>query len=335
MRKLPLGIAALAVFAVAPTFGATKGVEVTHAGFTPSKMKVDYGDTVTWTNRDTTSHQVVSDRGEFPASPVLEPNKTYTYTFMKSGNFGYRDASNPKNRGTVVVRTGVSIAAAPAPAVYGSFPTLSGFVSSGASGETVVLDGMQCGSTMFARVGSVNSTAEGRWRSPVKPVVNMVYQATWRNAKSVQLTEKVEPQFSFRRVRAHRFAVSVAAGTGVRREVRRPAALPRRQAHVEDREARQAEQREAGRRADRCQLGEVRSVGSAPHPSAPALRSGSGRPVLRGHTQRCRPGLTPHQQWPRGAARRLFQNPYSGYATSERPGRSIHSRQNDLGGTAK
>jgi len=214
MRKPPLGIVGLAVFAVAPTFGATKGVEVTHAGFTPSKMTVEYGDAVTWTNRDTTSHQVVSDRGEFPASPVLEPNKTYTYTFMKSGNFGYRDAFNPKKRGTVVVRTGVSIAAAPAPAVYGSSPTLSGFVSSGATGETVVLEGMQCGSTIFARVASVSSTAEGRWRSPVKPVVNMVYQATWRNAKSVQLTEKVEPQFSFRRVRAHRFAVSVAAAQG-------------------------------------------------------------------------------------------------------------------------
>jgi plastocyanin len=214
MRKLPLGIVALAVFAVAPTFGATKGVEVTHAGFTPSKVTVDYGDTVTWTNRDTTSHQVVSDRGEFPASPVLDPNQTYTYTFMKSGSFGYRDAFNVKKRGTVVVRTGVSITAAPALAVYGSSPTLSGLVSSGASGESVTIDGMQCGSTMFARVASVSSTAEGRWRSSVKPVVNTVYQATWKNAKSAQLTQKVAPQFSFRRVRALRFAVSVAAAQG-------------------------------------------------------------------------------------------------------------------------
>ena len=133
---------------------------------------------------------------------------------MKSGSFGYRDALNTKKRGTVVVRTGVSIAGAPASAVYGSSPTVSGLVSSGASGETVVLDGMQCGSTVFARVTSVSSTAEGRWSSPVKPVVNMVYQATWRNAKSVQLTEKVEPRLSFRRVRAHRFAVSVTAAQG-------------------------------------------------------------------------------------------------------------------------
>ena len=211
MRKLPLGIVALAVFAVAPTFGATKGVEVTHAGFTPSKVTVDYGDAVTWTNRDTTSHQVVSDRGEFPASPVLDPNKTYTYTFMKSGSFGYRDAFNVKKRGTVVVRTGVSIAAAPALAAYGSSPTLSGLVSSGASGESVTIDGMQCGSTTFARVASVISTAEGRWRSPVKPVVNTVYQASWRNTKSAPLTAKVKPGLSLKRVRAHRFTASLVA----------------------------------------------------------------------------------------------------------------------------
>jgi hypothetical protein len=43
----------LGVFAVAPTFGATRGVEVTRAGFTPSKLTVDDGDNVT--NRDNTA----------------------------------------------------------------------------------------------------------------------------------------------------------------------------------------------------------------------------------------------------------------------------------------
>jgi len=214
MRKLPLGIAAVAVFAVAPTFGATKGIEVTRAGFTPNKVTVDYGDAVTWTNRDNANHQVISDRGEFPASPVLAPNQTYSFTFMRSGSYGYRDAFNTKKRGTVVVRTGVSIAAAPAPAVYGASPTVSGFVSSGASGEAVALDGMPCGTTAFGRVASVSSTTGGRWSAPVKPVVNMVYQATWRNAKSVQLAERIQPRLTFRRVRARRFAVSVAAAQG-------------------------------------------------------------------------------------------------------------------------
>ena len=213
MRKVSLGLLALAVFAVAPTFGATKGVEVTRGGFTPSKVTIDYGDTVTWTNRDNTSHQVVSDRGEFPASPVLTTNQTYTYTFMKSGSYGYRDAFDLKKRGTVVVRTGVSIASAPALAVYGSSPILSGLVSSGASGESVTVTA--CSAARRLRPGRVGQQrGRGPLDSPVKPLVNTVYQATWKNAKSVQLTQKVAPQFSFRRVRAHRFAVSVAAAQG-------------------------------------------------------------------------------------------------------------------------
>jgi plastocyanin len=214
MRRVALAVIALAVFAVAPTFGATRGIEVTRAGFTPNKTTVDYGDTVTWTNRDNANHQVVSDRGEFPASPVLAPNQTYSFTFMKSGSFVYRDAFNTKKRGTVVVRTGVSIGVAPAVAVYGSSPTLSGFVSSGATGEAVALDGMPCGTSTFGRVGSVSSSTEGRWSSAVKPVVTTVYQATWKNAKSVQLTEKIQPRLSFRRVRARRFSVSATAAQG-------------------------------------------------------------------------------------------------------------------------
>src|SRR5262245_8133930 len=214
MRKLPLAIVAVAVFAVAPTFGATKGVEVTRGGFTPNKVTVDYGDTVTWTNRDNADHQVVSDRGEFTASPVLAPNQTYSYTFLKSGSFGFRDAFNTKKRGTVVVRTGVSIAAAPPLSVYGSPTTLSGLVSSGSGGESVAVEGMQCGSTIFARVASVTSAGNGAWSSPARPPVNTVYQAIWRNAKSAQLTAKVTPKLSFRRERPRRFAVAVTAAQG-------------------------------------------------------------------------------------------------------------------------
>jgi len=214
MSKLLLTTVAVAVFAVAPTFGATKGIEVTRAGFTPNKVTVDYGDTVTWTNRDNANHQVVSDRGEFPASPVLGPNQAYSYAFLKSGSFAFRDAFNTKKRGTVIVRTGVSISARPAQPVYGSTTTLSGLVSSGSGGETVTLDAMPCGVTTFARVASMTSAANGGWRWPARPIVSTVYQATWKNAKSVQLTAKVAPKLSFKRRRLHRFAASVTAAQG-------------------------------------------------------------------------------------------------------------------------
>jgi plastocyanin len=214
MRKLTLIAVALAVLAIPSALGATKNVDITQAGFTPSKVTIEFGDTVTWTNKDIGNHQVLADQGAFPTSPVLAPNQTYSYTFSKSGNFGYRDALNTRRRGTVVVRPGVTIAAAPALVAYGKSSTISGVVSSGATGETVNVDAMTCGTTTFARVASVKSTANGAWSSPVKPAVNTVYQATWKNAKSAQLPEKVAPVLTLRRVRARRFSATLMAAQG-------------------------------------------------------------------------------------------------------------------------
>ena len=53
---------------------------------------------------------------------------------------------------------------------------------------------------------------ERRRSSPVKPALNTVYRANWRNAKSAQLTAKVMPALSLKRVRARRFSASLVAG---------------------------------------------------------------------------------------------------------------------------
>jgi plastocyanin len=212
MRKLLLCIpAAFAVLAIAPALSATKGVDITVAGFTPSRTTINYGDTVTWTNKDTGNHQVLPDQGAFPTSPVLTPNQTYSYTFTKSGTFGYRDAFNTRRRGTVVVRPGLSIASTPALVNYGGASTVSGSISSGASGETVTLDAMACGKTTFARVASVRTAANGAWSTPAKPALNTVYQATWRNNKSAQVTAKVAPAVVLKRLRAKHFSARVTA----------------------------------------------------------------------------------------------------------------------------
>jgi plastocyanin len=210
-RLLGTTFAVAVVLAVAPALSATKTVDITQAGFTPTKVTIDYGDTVTWTNKDTANHQVLADQGAFPTSPVLQPNQTYSHTFTKSGSFGYRDALNTRRRGTVTVRTGVSLSAAPPTVAYGQSVTLSGLVSSGASGETVTVDAMECGKTSFTKVGTATSTANGAWTSTTKPVVNTIYRASWKNTKSVQLSEKVGPVVSLKRVRAGRFSTSVTA----------------------------------------------------------------------------------------------------------------------------
>ena len=94
--------------------------------------------------------------------PSSRQNQTYSYTFTKSGSFGYRDALHTNRRGTVVVRSGVSITAAPALLAYGKSATLSGSISSGAVGDTVNVDAMECGKTGFTRVDVRQERGERR-----------------------------------------------------------------------------------------------------------------------------------------------------------------------------
>ncbi len=212
MRRLLVAVlAVLAVLAIAPALSATKPVDITQAGFTPSKVTVDFGDTVTWTNKDSGNHQVLADQMAFPTSPVLQANQTYSYTFTKSGSFGYRDALNTRRRGTVTVRPGISLTAAPPVVAYGNSATLSGLVSNGATGETVTVDAMDCGKTGFTRIASVTSAANGAWTTPAKPTMTTVYLAHWKNTSSAQLSEKVAPMVSLRRLRAGRFSAAVTA----------------------------------------------------------------------------------------------------------------------------
>ena len=224
MKKLLLPAIALAALAPALGGAATKGVDITRAGFTPNKVTIEFGDTVTWTNKDSGAHQVLADQLAFPTSPVLAQNQTYSYTFTKSGSFGYRDALNTNRRGTVVVRAGVSIKTAPAVVRYGGTATLSGVVSSLAAGETVNIDAKQCGATSFTRLASVKSTANGAWSAPAKPVMNTVYRAGWKNANSAELTQSVSPLLALKRVRARRFTATATAAlalTGKRLVVQR------------------------------------------------------------------------------------------------------------------
>lgn len=226
MRRIwSAALVALALLTIPSALSATtKSVDITAAGFTPNKVTIEFGDTVTWTNKDSGAHQVLADQLAFPTSPVLAQNQTYSYTFTKSGSFGYRDSLHTNRRGTVVVRPGISLKTVPALIKYGGTATLSGAVSSLAAGETVNVEAKQCGATTFTRLVAVKSTANGAWSAPAKPVMNTVFRANWKNANSVELTESVSPLLSLKRVRAGRFtagATAAVALTGKRLVVQR------------------------------------------------------------------------------------------------------------------
>ena len=211
---LALIVALLAATITPSAFAATRTVDITRTGFTPDRLTIDFGDTVTWTNKDSAPHSVVADGGAFTSSPVLQPNQTYSFRFVRSGTFGYRDGSS-NERGRVTVRQGVTLAAA-APAVrFGASMTLSGVVSSGQAGETVSVMAQACGSATATQIGTATSGANGAWSLAVKPTLNTVYEARWRNTQSAKVEVKLAPRVGLVKLRAGRFSARVTAASSL------------------------------------------------------------------------------------------------------------------------
>ena len=91
-----------------PVFGATH-VYMRHETFSPARIQVVLGSTVTWTNQDDVPHNVTlspvvissSDNWE---SRLLYPGQSFSYTFTSSGTFQYHCQEHPFSMsGTVIV----------------------------------------------------------------------------------------------------------------------------------------------------------------------------------------------------------------------------------------
>lgn len=104
------------------TSDSASGTEVAieDFAFAPKRMKVETGDTVTWTNKDDILHTVTSGRGQKQGVPGVTENKdakpdgvfdqevdfeeTFEFTFDSSGTYAYFCAIHPGMTGTVVVK---------------------------------------------------------------------------------------------------------------------------------------------------------------------------------------------------------------------------------------
>jgi plastocyanin len=78
-------------------------VTVVNFAFSPQTLSVTAGTTVTWTNRDSTTHTITSDTGVFN-SGNLATNSSFTYTFSNTGSYAYHCAIHPSMTGTIIVR---------------------------------------------------------------------------------------------------------------------------------------------------------------------------------------------------------------------------------------
>ena len=220
MRTLFIAVAAaLALTALGSATAANQTVTITRTGFVPADVTVNVGETVTWRNTDTNSHQVAFDRA--PCNLTISSGQSASCTFRAGGRFSYQDRSQqPRLRGTVTVngpRASVTLVAPRTTATFAAPVTLSGVVSSQAAGQSVAINAQECGKTSFTRLGSATTTANGNWTFTVRPKINTVYQSRWRTNDSSAVTLKVRPAIRLTRA-GSRFTARVTAAQSFTRK---------------------------------------------------------------------------------------------------------------------
>jgi plastocyanin len=85
--------------------GGGGGANVTMKGiaFNPADITIKAGDTVTWTNDDSTGHDVTGDDFKSGAPGGIGNGDTFEHTFDKAGTFDYVCTVHPGMEGTVKV----------------------------------------------------------------------------------------------------------------------------------------------------------------------------------------------------------------------------------------
>lgn len=83
--------------------GSTSEVKIDNFAFSPKAITVNAGSTITWTNQDDVPHNVVSTEKKF-ASPVLDTDQKFSFTFKEPGAYPYFCKIHPMMTGTVVVK---------------------------------------------------------------------------------------------------------------------------------------------------------------------------------------------------------------------------------------
>ena len=78
-------------------------IAIVNLTFEPASLTVKAGDTVTWVNEDTVTHDIVADDGSFDGGS-LAPGASYHFTFPTAGTVPYHCSIHPQMLGTVVVQ---------------------------------------------------------------------------------------------------------------------------------------------------------------------------------------------------------------------------------------
>ena len=105
-------VAAVAVLYVPAAGAATSNVSIVSAtvGFSPSSITINVGDTVKWTNNDTTTTHTVTSTDSPAAfdSGNVAPQGTFSHTFNAPGDYPYHCSIHTNMTGSVSVQGSTS-----------------------------------------------------------------------------------------------------------------------------------------------------------------------------------------------------------------------------------
>jgi plastocyanin len=106
MRMVLMAFAMGAAFAcvLAPLAAQTNGAEVKidNFVFSPERLTVKAGTTVTWINHDDIPHTVAAKARAFK-SKVMDTDESFSFTFSTPGEYAYFCSLHPHMTGTIVV----------------------------------------------------------------------------------------------------------------------------------------------------------------------------------------------------------------------------------------
>jgi plastocyanin len=160
----------------APAFAADVPASITSGAtskttdaFSPNPIKANVGDTVTWTNDDSTIHTVTSGSSGTPdnkfdssngGKTYLAPKQTFSHKFTEAGDYPYYCTVHPNMIGTVTVAAGGE----PTPTETKVTATLDGknyditYKSTTSKATTATIDSGKSVKVTFDKAGEVELT---------------------------------------------------------------------------------------------------------------------------------------------------------------------------------
>ena len=77
-------------------------IDIQNFAFAPNETRVTKGTKITWTNRDSVQHNVISDTGIF-SGPLLSQGQSYSTTLNTPGTYTYHCGPHPNMKGEIIV----------------------------------------------------------------------------------------------------------------------------------------------------------------------------------------------------------------------------------------